>query len=105
MRGSITRQIVAAGILLSFLGLVLAPAAGGSFPGNSATGKEETVGRSEESELREKWEKLVSREVGGQVGGGGGPSRQVVQWVQWQVHCSVPAKSQLMSCCCSRVAA
>ena len=46
MRGSITRQIVAAGILLSFLGLVLAPAAGGSFPGNSATGKEEarTVG-------------------------------------------------------------
>ena len=45
MRGSITRQIVAAGILLSFLGLVLAPA-GGSFPGNSATGKEEarTVG-------------------------------------------------------------
>ena len=46
MRGSITRQIVAAGILLSFLGLVLAPADGGSFPGNSATGKEEarTVG-------------------------------------------------------------
>ena len=45
MRGSITRQIVAAGILLSFLGLVLAPA-GGSFTGNSATGKEEarTVG-------------------------------------------------------------
>ena len=102
MRGSITRQIVAAGILLSFLGLVWRLLADRSL--ETAQLGRRRPGRSEGSELREKWEKLVSREVGGQVGGGG-PSRQVVQWVQWQVHCSVPAKSQLMSCCCSRVAA